>query len=445
MACFDDLPNELLAMILNLVAVADFENFAQINKTVYIVAKKRREEYRRLCRQLEYTCVPSSDLQTTYDLMRTCMDTEQGEYLRNIRVDKSSAWVDRHTPLVPLRLSPEDEDWMLEEVSTDEVFDLLLQTPGYTDVRHKIQRYCQNVLSALLLLYTPNIRRLELSFHFHDCVWLQSIFRHAIHDDSQTVLGNLNSILFYGLHGDPPDIHTVMRIPSVRRLTLESLWKWTSADESSARCPIEILELLHANDEDHVVDAQALRSMLVETTCLNTLDIQCRVFEKDTQPGQLLTWANTLLPVCRTLRNLTIVYSKPRDYERVIHSMGSLKGFIALESLEAQFDAVCPRDLPSSIQSLKLHGKPRCFSAHSEEDTLYSACTFIEAILEGHRSGENCKLKHLEFTENLASNNGRSRETLKEFMTQCAALGIELVAPDVTNNAFATTESTAPS
>ncbi|KAI4240074.1 MAG: hypothetical protein L6R42_011588, partial [Xanthoria sp. 1 TBL-2021] len=128
----------------------------------------------------------------------------------------------------------------------------------------------------------------------------------------------------------------------------------------------------------------------------------------------------------------------------IVHWLGSFAGFIALEHFEADFDGIYPQYLPSSLRTMKLHGKACCIYGKSVGKKRYSARNFIEAVLEGHKSGANPRLKDLEFTDKLAAGNKRSREMLEESMRQCAPFGIQLKAPDVADNALAPTTSRIP-
>lgn len=447
MACFDDLPNELLTIVLDYIAIADFENFAQINRLINSLAQQRLEKHRRWSRLYASTTITMFDLRSTYDLLKNFMHTDHGQYVRTLVLEGlRGVFFHGANGQHIQELTPSAVDCLVHEVSTRKIFAQALEEAEGTNLREKIWIHRRDILVALVLLCTPNVRHLRLhsnTFYFWaNAVWLHAILRQAVLGNSQTVLGKLTSVIVYGNGLSLICFQDLIRIPSVRKLQLDSLENWIPQDRASAPCPLETVELMPSLLEfgTPTVDSRALHAFLAETKFLTTLGIQTRVFE-DVQWPELLTFADILSPVCSTLRNLTILYPKGEHNMSIVHSLGSFAGFIALEHFEADFDGIYPQYLPSSLRTMKLHGKACRIYGKSVGKKRYSARNFIEAVLEGHKSGANPRLKDLEFTDKLAAGNKRSREMLEESMRQCTPLGIQLKAPDVVDNALAPTTS----
>ncbi|KAL8750994.1 MAG: hypothetical protein Q9199_006712 [Rusavskia elegans] len=450
MARFDDLPNELLTIVLDYVAIADFENFAQINRLINSLAQQRLEEHRRWSRLYASTTIPTFDLRSTYDLLKNIMHTDQGQYIRTLVLDRLGVFFTPGANGTPNQeWTPSAVDCLVHEVCTRKIFARALEEAEGTNLREEIWTHRRDILSVLPLLCTPNVRHLKLPSNSYDPranpVWLQAILRQAILGNSQTVLGKLTSVFLYGNGLSLSFFQDLIRIPSVRKLQLDSLKDWIPQDRASAPCPLETVELMPGHAYRHnTVNSRALHAFLAETNFLTTLDIQSRVFENVQWP-ELLTFADIMSPVCSTLRNLTILYPKGEHNNSIVHWLGSFADFTALEHFEADLDGIYPQYLPSSLRTIKLHGKACCIYGKSVGKKRYSARIFIEAVLEGHKSGANPRLKHVEFTDKLAAGNKRSRELLEESMRQCAPFGIQLKAPDVVNNALAPTTSRVPS
>ena len=70
-------------------------------------------------------------------------------------------------------------------------------------------------------------------------MWLQAILRQAVSGDAPTILGNLSTV-FSNASPHPLDhSQDLIRVPSVRRLELPSLYHWVSRNPVSALCHIE--------------------------------------------------------------------------------------------------------------------------------------------------------------------------------------------------------------
>ncbi|KAL8865496.1 MAG: hypothetical protein Q9198_009296, partial [Flavoplaca austrocitrina] len=132
MPCFDDLPNELLAIILDYVTVPDFENFAQINRHVKRVAQQQLERHRMLSRQYASIKLPACNLKSMCDLLKTFMTTTHGQYGRAVVYNRS---LDFHGHARELR--PEDVDWLIHQVSIRKIFTLALAQSDGADLREK--------------------------------------------------------------------------------------------------------------------------------------------------------------------------------------------------------------------------------------------------------------------------------------------------------------------
>ena len=198
----------------------------------------------------------------------------------------------------------------------------------------------------------------------------------------------------------------------------------------------------------YFVSSQALHAFLTETKHLTTLNIQTKVFE-DLRPPVFLSFADILSPVCSFIRRLTILYPTKEHNTTIVRSPGSFVNFIALEFFEAHFDSIYPQYLPPSLQTIKLHGKACCMYGETLGtkrfgNKRYSARIFIEAVLKGHKSGKNPRLKDLQWTAKLAAGKKRSRELVEDSMRQCIPFGIQFKAPDVVDNAIARPTSTVP-
>ncbi|KAL8991748.1 MAG: hypothetical protein Q9169_007688 [Polycauliona sp. 2 TL-2023] len=433
---FDDLPNELLAIISDFIAVADFENFVQINRTVHVLAQERLKEHRRLSRQYKTLTVPTLSLKSTYDLLKNFTTTDHGHYVRSFLINKSSYYHFWQPGQSDQPLTPEDIEWLLHGIPARDFFAQPLEEAEGPDT------WGAGVLSALILLHTPNLHHLELPFVRGELRWLQAILRQAVSGGSHAVLGKLTSASLSHSDQNLDDCRDLIRIPSMRKLQLNRLETWTPRGQASATCPLEKVELEHLSIKYHATP-QALCGLLQETNHLTTLDLRCQV-TYDPKWAKLSTYVDMLSSVRSVLRKLIILY--PTLENRTIAlSPGSFLDFTALEYFETYFDGIYPQYLPSSLQSIKLHGKACCINGTLVGGKRYSASLFIEAVLEGHKSGTNPNLMHLEFTEKLAPRYKRNREMLKELMLQCAAFSIQINAPNVVENVMVSPEHSAPS
>ncbi|KAL8976527.1 MAG: hypothetical protein Q9205_007477 [Flavoplaca limonia] len=442
MPCFNDLPNELLAIILDHVDIPDFENFAQINRHVKLFAQLQLERHRLLCRQYATTKIRPCNHESMYELLQTFMTTDHGQYIRTITFDRSTAYV-REFP-------PGTFSWLVQEVSNRKIFtEALAQSVG-ADLMEKVWNHRRDILSALLLLCTPNVTHMSFPNDFFDSwwpdpIWLQAVLCPKARGDPQRGLQKLASVHMSGSSVNyyrSRDL--ILSTPSLRKLRLDSLHSWFPQGQAYALCPITTFKLI-PNDSDpfRSVDSRALQAFLTETKQLTDLTIESKVLEHVTAP-RLLTFAELLSPVTSTLRNLIVLDPRGEHNNSVVHWLGSFVEFIALEYFEAHFDGIYPKYLPPSLQRTKLHGKACCVYGKTEGKKRYSARVFVEAVLEGHKSGANPSLKYLEFTQGLSPRDKRAHKILEEAMRQCAPLGIQLQAPDVIDNAIVPVKSAAP-
>ena len=435
---FNALPNELLAIILDYVAIPDFENFAQINRHVKQVAQQRLERHRLLSRQHASTEIPACNLNFMFDLLKTLMTTDYGQYIRTVVFDRSTNF-HRHAP----DLRPEDIDWLIHQVSVRKTFTLARAQSDGADLREKVWNYRRDILSALVLLCIPNVRHMTFTNDLFDSwwpdpIWLQIVLGPRARDDPQRGLEKLASVHMSGSSVSCyPFRGFILRTPSLRKLRLDSLHTWSPQGQAYALCRITTFKLIpKPSDLFHSVDSKALQTFLTETKQLTDLTIESKVLE-DTKAPRLSTFAELLSPVASTLRNLAILDPRGEHNNSVVHWLGSFVDFIALEYFEPHFDGIYPKYLPPSLQRTKLHGKACCVYGKTEGKKRYSARVFVEAVLEGHKSGANPSLKYLEFTERLSPRDKRARKILEEAMRQCAPLGIQLQAPDVIDNSIA--------
>ena len=447
---FNALPNELLTIILDYVDIPDFENFAQINRHVKLVAQQRLEKHRLLSHQYATTNIRDYDLKSMYGLLKTFMTTNDGQYVRTIVFERSVVF-DQRAQGIP----SEDLDWLVQQVSNREIFTEALAQSDGANLMGKVRNHRRDILSALLLLCTPNVSHMTYpNDHdrswwpdpwWPDPLWLQPIFCPADNSNSRTVLGKLTSLDMSGGGVDYPDYQDlIIRTPSLRKLRLDSLQVWNGTQRDDP-CLITTLDLMPINVDPHYdIFSKPLHDFLGETKCLRTLTIKSWINDSVRRPEApaMLTFANVLSPVSNTLRNLTVLYPKRGGPSSKISSLGSLVDFNTLEHFEAYFDGIFPEYLPLSLRAMRLHGKT-CYTCRVNGKTRYSARIFIEALLEGHKSGANSRLKHLEFTARLASSNNRARNMLDEAIKQCGPFCIQLKAPDVIDNAIVRVKPTA--
>ncbi|KAL8644274.1 MAG: hypothetical protein Q9226_007848 [Calogaya cf. arnoldii] len=421
MACLEELPNELLKTILDCVAVADFENFAQINRHVRSLAQQRLGKHRQLSRQYAKISIPAFELKKTYHLLKTFMSTDNGQYVRTFVLDDISRCYQQ--------LTPEEVDWLLQEVSNIKIFAQALEETKAARLSSEHWMHQQDILTTLILYHIPNVSCIRLPVS----VWLDAILLEAIQGDSRSALGKLTTVSTDWTGRSLSHLQNLLRIPSMRKIQLECLENWVPQGQTSAVCLIQTVELVlrHAHQRQYTT-APALNAFLTEVIHLTTLKIRISVRE-DTAWPELSTIADILSPVRNTLRNLTIILPKGHETS-MLRSLGSFANFIALKHFEADFDGIYPQLLPPSLRSIKLHGKAYCRYGTRVGKKYYSSRVFIEAVLEGHKSGANPRLIDLEFTEKLAHGNKRSREMLEEAMRQGTAVGIQLKAPDVVDN-----------
>ncbi|KAI4101681.1 MAG: hypothetical protein LQ339_004915 [Xanthoria mediterranea] len=449
MACFNDLPNELLTMILNYVAAADIQNFAQINHRINSLAQQPLKKHRRLSRQYATVTISADNVRDTCDLLDHLLRTDHGHYIQVFVIDTYPSPYEGRWQCNRDMTSSALES-LVHEVSTRKIFAQAVDEAEGSSVGARIWTHRKDILIALLLLHAPNVRCLRFldsscDFWCADPVWLQTILRQAVSGDPPTILENLSTV-FSNASPHPLDHkQDLIRVPSVRRLELPSLYHWVSRNPESALCRLETFELIPRAQYHpwYFVSSQALHAFLTETKHLTTLNIQTKVFE-DLQPPVLLTFADILSPVCSFLRILTILCPTKEHNDSMVRSPGSLAEFIALEFFEAHFDGIYPQYLPPSLQTIKLHGKACCVHRKTLGTKRYSARIFIEAVLNGHKSGKNPRLKDLQFTAKLAAGKKRSRELVEDLMRQCIPFGIQFKAPDVVDNAIARPTSTVP-
>ncbi|KAL9017893.1 MAG: hypothetical protein Q9180_008746, partial [Flavoplaca navasiana] len=417
MPCFDDLPNELLAIILNYVAIPDFENFAQINRHVKLVAQQRLERHRLLSRQHASTMIPAGNLKFMCDLLKTLLTTDHGQYIRTVVFDRSI-----NPYRIARELRPEDTDWLIHQVSIRNIFTQALAQSDGADCREKVWNHRQDILSALVLLCIPNVSHMTFPNDFFDSwwpdpIWLQAILSPKARGDPQRGLQKLASIDMSGGSVSYCRFRDlILRTPSLRELRLDNLHSWLPQGEAYDLCRITTIKLIPTQSEPYrSVSSRALQAFLKETRQLTDLIIESKVMENMTAP-RLLTFAEILSPVASTLRNLAILDPRGEHNNSVVHWLGSFVDFIALEHFEAYFDGIYPKYLPPSLQRTKLHGKACCVYGKTEGKKRYSARVFIEAVLEGHKSGANPSLKYLEFTKGLSPRDKRARKILEEAM-----------------------------
>ncbi|KAL8847962.1 MAG: hypothetical protein Q9221_006978 [Calogaya cf. arnoldii] len=446
MACLKELPNELLKTILDGVAVADFENFAQINRHVRSLAQQRLEKHRHLSRQYATLSIPAFELKKTYHLLKIFMSTDHGQYVRTFVLDD----LNRRTQ----HLTPEEVDWLLHEVSNIKIFVPALEEIQAARLSPADRMHHLDILTTLILYYTPNVSCIRLPSQLWPevSVWLEPILREAVLGDSQSFLEKLttvsSSVIGSSVNGRSLNhLLNVLKIPSIRKLQLDCLGEnCVPRGQTSAICPIQTVELVpsHAS-QGYTIDSQALYAFLAQTKYLTTLNIQSGVVQYLASGQERSTYADILSPVRSTLRNLTILTLKGQWRTSSLRSLGSFIDFIALEHFEAAFDGIYPQHLPPSLRSIKLHGKASCVHGKRVGKKAYSTWVFIEAVLDGHKSGANPILNRLEFTTKLAAGNKMSREMLEEPMRQCTRAGIQLKAPDVVDNMIIPATSGIPS
>lgn len=135
---------------------------------------------------------------------------------------------------------------LVHEVSTRKIFAQAVDDAEGSSVGARIWTQCKDILITLLLLHAPNVRCLRFldsscRFWWADPVWLQAILRQAVSGDPPTILGNLSTVFTNASpHPHPLDHNQdLIRVPSVRRLELPSLYHWVSRNPVSAQCHLE--------------------------------------------------------------------------------------------------------------------------------------------------------------------------------------------------------------
>ncbi len=86
MACFQDLPNELLCQLLKIIMPEDLGNFAQINKHLQLLSQPLLINHRRLVRK--YSNSIRNGRGWIADTLRETLNNPYiGQYFRRLRID----------------------------------------------------------------------------------------------------------------------------------------------------------------------------------------------------------------------------------------------------------------------------------------------------------------------------------------------------------------------
>ncbi|KAL8805260.1 MAG: hypothetical protein Q9223_006358 [Gallowayella weberi] len=430
MARFSHLPNELLILILSFVAVEDFESFAQVTPSFYVLARPQLEEHRRLCRDYSNIRIPWDNISWTFDFVETIMKSSHiGHYIRRLEVNAAGLY---HST----KLAESEIDFLQQEVSSRAIFSQSVAELD-SELRNTIRQYPRDVLISLIVLHAPNINSIKASNSRYliresgwQSVWLRDIFHQAASGGAPPVLCRLKSVRMDEETLFADQIQDLLRIPSVRVLKLAGL-KGEGSDWNEGS-HIDTLKFNNHRMGYNFVDSTLLRALLPKLQHLTRLDVKIRIFGPE-HSADMETLADVLSPVRSTLRRLKLLCPTGDSGGSIIRFLGSFVGFGALEYLATHFDGIYPQLLPGSLQTLKLYGRAYCIYGDLSGGD-YSARVFLDRLLERYKSGENLKLKDLQFTSPLKPPNQEAYEMLKKSMELCTRAGVKMRAPDVVEN-----------